>query len=352
MKPGETSWPRAEMRASTGPAYAPPAWTIVSPSNTTWPPSWTSWVLPLHATTQPCSISVFIAPSCLLEVDALDHRQALEISPQAVHAELGSPEPHPFAAAEDAAAARLHAFRAGDGEIDGAAAQALGRGGDLLGAGGRDLPGHGAVQAHRGAHLGDVAGDDAAGDDLLGADLRREAGGDEAAGEGFDQGQGGPARAERLQDHALHGLVVLGKDEVAEALADLPLHRLELAPHVGHVGAAHGELGLELRVVGTEAQLEAPVGDQRLHAGEQAVHVGLAEPVGVEALEADRGLLAAPREQTGDDLLLEHATQLARHAGREEEARLADVEREAARGADGVVEDLRGGGEHGLLAVV
>src|SRR5215470_7604786 len=160
MKPGETSWPRAEMRASTGPAYAPPAWTIVSPSNTTWPPSWTSWVLPLHATTQPCSISVFIAPSCLLEVDALDHRQALEISPQAVHAELGSPEPHPFAAAEDAAAARLHAFRAGDGEIDGAAeldavgpvvevhehgegvrgaAEALGRGGDLLGEGGRDL---------------------------------------------------------------------------------------------------------------------------------------------------------------------------------------------------------------------
>ena len=38
--------------------------------------------------------------------------------------------------------------------------------------------------------------------------------------------------------------------------------------------------------------------------------------------------------------------------GREEEARAADVEREAAGGADRVVDDLRRGGQHRLLAVV
>ena len=38
--------------------------------------------------------------------------------------------------------------------------------------------------------------------------------------------------------------------------------------------------------------------------------------------------------------------------GREEEARLADVEREAAGGADRIVEQLGAGGQHGLLAVV
>ena len=72
----------------------------------------------------------------------------------------------------------------------------------------------------------------------------------------------------------------------------------------------------------------------------------------MEALQIDRGLHAALREEPRNDLLLEHAAQLARNAGREEEPRLADVEREAAGGADRVVEHLGAGGQHGLLPVV
>ena len=72
----------------------------------------------------------------------------------------------------------------------------------------------------------------------------------------------------------------------------------------------------------------------------------------MEALEVDRRRRAAARQQARDDLLLQHAAQLARHAGREEEARLADVEREAAGGADRIVDHLGRGGQHRLLAVV
>src|SRR6266850_2511610 len=61
MKPGETSLPRAAMRVSAAPVHAGPACTIRSPSNTTLPCSWTSWLLPFHATTQPPSITVRMA---------------------------------------------------------------------------------------------------------------------------------------------------------------------------------------------------------------------------------------------------------------------------------------------------
>ena len=57
-------------------------------------------------------------------------------------------------------------------------------------------------------------------------------------------------------------------------------------------------------------------------------------------------------QQPRNDLLFEHAPHLARHARREEEARLADVHREAARGADGIVEHLGAGRQHRLLPVV
>ena len=60
----------------------------------------------------------------------------------------------------------------------------------------------------------------------------------------------------------------------------------------------------------------------------------------------------AAGEQARDHLLLQHAAQFARHAGREEEAGTANVEREAARGADRVIDDLGGGWQHCLLAVV
>jgi hypothetical protein len=51
-------------------------------------------------------------------------------------------------------------------------------------------------------------------------------------------------------------------------------------------------------------------------------------------------------------LFLEHPAQLARHPRREKEARLADVEGEAAGRADGIVEHLRRRRQHRLLAVV
>src|SRR5215472_8793253 len=66
----------------------------------------------------------------------------------------------------------------------------------------------------------------------------------------------------------------------------------------------------------------------------------------------NRGRCAAARQEPRDDLLFEHAAQLTRHAGSEEEASLADVERKAAGGADRVVEDLSSGWQHRLLFVV
>jgi hypothetical protein len=71
----------------------------------------------------------------------------------------------------------------------------------------------------------------------------------------------------------------------------------------------------------------------------------------VEALEEASRLPAAPREQPRDDLLVEHAVQLPRHARGEEKTRRADVEREAARSPDRIVEQLRTRGQHRLLTV-
>src|SRR5262245_57493876 len=78
----------------------------------------------------------------------------------------------------------------------------------------------------------------------------------------------------------------------------------------------------------------------------------LSQTIRTEALEEDCRLQPAAGQQARNDLLLEHPLQLARHAGREEEARAADVEREATGGADRIVDDLRGRGQHGLLLVV
>ena len=68
------------------------------------------------------------------------------------------------------------------------------------------------------------------------------------------------------------------------------LHRRQLAADVVHVGAAHGQLGFELRVVGPEAELQAPVGHERLQPREQGVGVRFSDPVRVEALEEARRL--------------------------------------------------------------
>jgi hypothetical protein len=179
-----------------------------------------------------------------------------------------------------------------------------------------------------------------------------EARGHLSARERLDQRERPRLRLELLQDDALERLVVLAEDEVADALAHLALHRLELAADVLHVAPARGQLGLELRVVRAEAELHAPVRHEVLDPGEERVHVRLPEAVGVEALEEDGPGQARLGEQARDDLLLQHPAELARHAGGEVEARPPDVHREAAGGADRVVDHLGGGGQHGLLAVV
>ena len=179
-----------------------------------------------------------------------------------------------------------------------------------------------------------------------------DARGDLSARERLDDRQRALTARELPQDDALQRLIVFRQDEVTEPLAHFPLDRRELPPHVVHVGATHGQLGLELRIVGPEAELHASVGHQLFDASQQRVDVRLAEPIRVEALQEDRRLQAALRQEPRDDLLLEHATELARHPGGEEEAGPADVEREAARGADRVVDDLCGDGQHGLLPVV
>src|SRR3989449_11052058 len=85
-----------------------------------------------------------------------------------------------------------------------------------------------------------------------------------------------------------------------------------------HVRPADRQLGLELRVVGPEAELHAAIGHELLHAPQQGVDVRFAEPVRMEPLQMDRRLQAALREEARDDLRLEHATELARHPGGEE----------------------------------
>jgi len=104
--------------------------------------------------------------------------------------------------------------------------------------------------------------------------------------------------------------------------------------------------------VRAEAELDAAVGRHLLEAGEQRVDVRLAEPVGMEPLEVDGDRPPGLGKQARDDLLLQHAAKLARHAGREKEAGGTDIESEAASGADRVVEDLRGRRQHRLLPVV
>ena len=66
----------------------------------------------------------------------------------------------------------------------------------------------------------------------------------------------------------------------------------------------------------------------------------LADAEGVEALQPRHAGDAAQLQQARDDLLVEHAAHLARHAGGEEEARLADGDGEAAGRADRVVDEL------------
>src|SRR5258707_2504677 len=64
-----------------------------------------------------------------------------------------------------------------------------------------------------------------------------------------DHCQRAAAGGERIEHDPFERLIVLAEDEVAEAPAHLGLPRSELAPDLLHIGAAHGQLCLDLRIV-------------------------------------------------------------------------------------------------------
>src|SRR5579872_5136991 len=59
--------------------------------------------------------------SGLLEVDALDHRQALEVAAQAIQAQFDGPEPYPIPTSEDARTSEADVALGRDRNPDGAA---------------------------------------------------------------------------------------------------------------------------------------------------------------------------------------------------------------------------------------
>src|SRR6267143_1038045 len=101
-----------------------------------------------------------------------------------------------------------------------------------------------AVETDPGEDLGEGMRYRPPAEDLLDAGQVGEARRDLSARERLDDRERALSRRERRQDHALEGLLVLGHDEVAEALAHFALHRRQLRPHVVHVAAADGQLGL------------------------------------------------------------------------------------------------------------
>ena len=212
--------------------------------------------------------------------------------------------------------------------------------------------GHGASQTHGRADLGEVAGHDAAPEDRFRPGEVSDAGGDLTAREHLDDSERCLTSRELCQHDAFQRLVIFTEDEVAEPLAYLTLHQIELAPDVVHVGTASGQLGLELRIVGAEAELHASVRHERFHSREQRIDVRFAEAVRVKPFQVDDRLQAALGEEARDDLLLEHALELARDSRGKEEAGLSDVERKSAGGADGVVDHLGRDGQHRLFLVV
>src|SRR2546422_7194087 len=59
-----------------------------------------------------------------------------------------------------------------------------------------------------------------------------------------------------------------------------------------HVRAAHRQLGLELRVVGPEAELHAAIGHELLHAPQQGVDVRFAEDRKSTRLNSSHGYIS------------------------------------------------------------
>ena len=101
-----------------------------------------------------------------------------------------------------------------------------------------------------------------------------------------------------------------------------------------------------------EAELDAAAFLEGLDVAQHLVGARFADAERVESLEFRHALEAAHRQQARDHLLVEHAAHLARHAGGEEEAGLADRDGKAAGGADRIVDELGIGRQHRLLHVV
>ena len=101
-----------------------------------------------------------------------------------------------------------------------------------------------------------------------------------------------------------------------------------------------------------KAQLQAAVRHHIFQSRQQTIRMGLADAVRMKALQGNNPGGAGAGQQTRKNLFFQHPAQLTRDAGGEEEARLADIHGKAAGGADRVVDHLRRGRQHGLLAVV
>ena len=295
-----------------------------------------------------------------LEIDAFVDRQSQQVAAQAIEPEFGRADAHPVAAAQHPRLPRNRAEHIGDADADraaeirpvGAVVELDQHGERVTGAARRPQVG-GRSRRSLGRDAGrQIARDHAALEHRLGSGQRCDPGGDVAARVGLRHCKRMSAFAQPGENHTLERLLVLGDDEIAETAAHFGLDRREPRHQVGLGGAARGEFGLELRVVRLETELDVGALLQRLDASQHLVGARFADAEGVEALELGHALDAAELEKARDHLLVEHASHLARHAGREQEARLADGDGEAAGRADGIVNELGIGRQHRLFLVV
>src|SRR5262245_44864124 len=102
----------------------------------------------------------------------------------------------------------------------------------------------------------------------------------------------------------------------------------------------------------SKAELDAAIGREFLDAFEDLIDVGFPQTIGMEPLQINRCLLSAASQEPRQDLLLKHTIQFTGHTGGEIEARFADVDSEAAGGADRVVDHFCPSREQRLFAVI
>ncbi|MBL6080531.1 hypothetical protein JMJ56_21165 [Belnapia sp. T18] len=131
----------------------------------------------------------------------------------------------------------------------------------------------------------------------------------------------------------------------------IDLNRRERAIQRDRIAAARRELGLQLRVMRLEAQLQTSAWRQRLDSRQHLAGMGLTDANGVEALQAGHAAQPGAGEEPGQQLL-RPAPHLARHTRSEVETCGPNDDREAAGRADRFVDKFRTVRQHRLLAVV